>query len=166
MSRFFRRPPSSRKFPRNLEKHYNRNKLDSGRKYLMRRENGTTSVHGNFCVSCFVRACFRASVRLLSVRASVRLLSVRACSSLACLLFVRLLCVLVRASMRLLSMRLLSVRACSSLACLWYIHLHACLPSRTQHPDASFPYAWCCRCVRWFSVQCNAWFTCNLFSGS
>ena len=34
----------------------------------------------------------------------------------------------------------------------WYIQLHACLPSRAQHPDAPLPHARRCRCLRWFIV--------------
>jgi photosystem II P680 reaction center D1 protein len=49
---------------------------------------------------------------------------------------------------------------------LWYFQLHACVPGRAQHPDAPFPYAWSCWCVRWFSVQCYARFSGYIFTGS
>ena len=49
---------------------------------------------------------------------------------------------------------------------LWYVQLHACLPSRAQHPDAPLPYARRCWRIRRFSVQCNARFSGYLFAGS
>ena len=43
--------------------------------------------------------------------------------------------------------------------------LHACVPGRAQHPDASFPYAWCCWCLWWISILCYAWIPRYFFAG-
>merc|ERR1712228_1170308 len=49
---------------------------------------------------------------------------------------------------------------------LWYFQLHACIPSRAQHPNAPIPHAWCCWCIRWFTILSYARFSSNFFSNS
>merc|ERR1712146_136210 len=49
---------------------------------------------------------------------------------------------------------------------LWYFQLHACIPSWAQHPNAPIPHAWCCWCIRWFTILSYARFSSNFISNS